>query len=101
MARDLTVARMTVRLTPRAGRAGIDGWSKQADGRDVLVARVTAAPVDGAANDALVRMLARALRIAPGRVAIVGGATARTKTVELEEVTDEEISAAFGDPSSA
>ena len=75
----VVVARVTVRLTPKAGRAGIDGW----DG-DVLRARVAAAPVDGGANEALVKLLAKALHIAPSRVAIVSGGTSRTKIVEIE-----------------
>jgi uncharacterized protein len=48
--------------------------------------RVTAPPVDGRANDAACRLIARRLRIAPGRVSIVHGASARDKLVEVEGI---------------
>lgn len=73
-------ARIGVRLTPRGGADRVDGVGE--DG--VLRARVAAAPVDGAANEALRRLLARELRVAAGAVRVVGGATARRKVVELD-----------------
>jgi len=84
-------ARLAVRLTPRAAADQIGGWS---DGE--LRVRVTAPPVDGRANAALVRLLAEALGIAPGRVRIVAGATARRKLVEFEGVSIEEVTARLG-----
>ncbi len=76
------MARISVRLTPRAGRSAIDGW----DG-DVLRARVAAPPVDGKANDALLRLLAKALGVAPSRVTLVSGAQSRVKIVEVDGMT--------------
>jgi uncharacterized protein (TIGR00251 family) len=70
---------VTVRLTPKAGRDSIDGISRLSDGSAVLKARVAAAPTDGEANDALVHLLARSLRIPPRDVTLVGGATSRIK----------------------
>ena len=52
----------------------------------VLGARVAARAVDGAANDALIRLLAASLGVGPGRVAIVRGTTSRAKLVEVEGV---------------
>jgi uncharacterized protein (TIGR00251 family) len=75
----LPAARITVRLTPRASRDAIEGWSG-----DVLRVRVTAPPVDGRANEALVRLLAVTLGIAPSRLSIVTGAAGRTKLVEID-----------------
>jgi uncharacterized protein YggU (UPF0235/DUF167 family) len=72
--------RFAVRLTPRGGRDAIDGVGE--DG--VLRVRVAAPPVDGAANEALCRLLARALDVAPADVRIVGGASARRKLVEAD-----------------
>ena len=50
----------------------------------MLKARVRAAPSEGEANAALCRLLAKALGIPPGRVAVVGGATSRLKRVKVD-----------------
>ena len=71
--------RFAVRLTPRGGADRIDGVGD--DG--ALRARVAAAPVDGAANRALVRLIAAELGLAPTAVRLIGGATARRKTVAV------------------
>ena len=68
--------RFTVRLTPRAVTDRVDGVL---DG--VLKARVTAPAVEGAANHALVRLLADELDVAHNDVRIVAGATSRQKMV--------------------
>ena len=77
--------RLRVRLTPRAGRDRIDGWTDDPDtpGQKLLKARVAAPPVDGAANTALVRLLAKALGVPKSSVAVVAGRTARVKTIEV------------------
>jgi uncharacterized protein YggU (UPF0235/DUF167 family) len=72
--------RFAVRLTPRGGRDAIDGVGD--DG--ALRVRVAAPPVEGAANEALCRLLAHALGVAPGEVRIVRGAGGRRKLVEAE-----------------
>lgn len=74
---------LTVRLTPKGGRDAIDGIEQMADGRSVLKVRVRAAPSDGEANDALVRLLAKSLGVAPRQVTLVAGATARIKRLEV------------------
>lgn len=83
--------RLTVRLTPRASREEIAG---ERDG--VLLVRVTAPPVDGAANEALVRLLAKALRVPKGAVRIISGATSRTKAVEVDGLEIAEVRARLG-----
>jgi len=75
---------VTVRLTPKGGRDAVDGVELRADGRPVLKARVRAAPSDGDANAALVKLMAKALGVAPRQVEIVAGATARIKRVRIE-----------------
>ncbi|HET7410879.1 MAG TPA: DUF167 domain-containing protein [Paracoccaceae bacterium] len=75
--------RLRIRLTPRGGRDRIDGWAEDADGARVLKVRVTAPPADGAANEALVRLLARTLGVPRSAVAITAGASSRRKTVEV------------------
>jgi uncharacterized protein (TIGR00251 family) len=72
---------IAVRLTPKGGRDSIDGVETMSDGRAVLKARVRAAPHEGAANEALVALLAKSLGIPPRSVEIVGGATSRIKRV--------------------
>jgi len=52
----------------------------------VLRARVSARAVEGAANEALIRLVAGELGVARGRVSIVRGATARSKVVEVAAV---------------
>ena len=74
---------VTVRLTPRGGCDAIDGVETLADGRTVLKARVRAAPSDGEANAALISLLAKALRIAPRRLAIAAGESARIKRIKI------------------
>jgi uncharacterized protein len=74
---------LDVRLTPRGGRDAIEGIESRADGRIVLRARVRAAPTDGEANTALCRLIGATLGIAPGRVTIAGGATARVKRLRI------------------
>ena len=74
---------IAVRLTPKGGRDSIDGVETMSDGRAVLKARVRAAPHEGAANEALVALLAKSLGVPPRSVEIVGGATSRIKRVHV------------------
>lgn len=85
------MARLAVRLSPRASREEIAG-----EREGVLLVRVTAPPVDGAANEALVRLLSKRLRVAKGAVRIVSGDTSRTKTVEVDGLEDAEIRVRLG-----
>ena len=78
-------SRIRVRLTPRAARDEIAGWQG-----DVLRVRVTAPPVEGQANAALARLLARALGVPPSRVGVIAGARGREKTVAIEGLSQEE-----------
>ena len=75
---------VTVRVTPKGGRDSIDGIVHLSDGRSVLKARVGAAPSDGEANGALMRLLAQTLRVAPRDVTLVGGATSRVKRILIK-----------------
>jgi len=77
------IIRFAVRLTPKGGRDSIDGIEAMSDGRVVLKVRVRAAPFEGAANDALVTVLAKALGVPPRSVEIAGGATSRIKRLKI------------------
>ena len=76
-------AQLTVRLTPRGGRDALDGIDTDAAGRAMLRARVSAPPEDGAANDALLRLLARALDLPRRALTLEAGATQRVKRVAI------------------
>ncbi|RUX25353.1 DUF167 domain-containing protein [Mesorhizobium sp. M2A.F.Ca.ET.042.01.1.1] len=72
-----------VRLTPKAALDGIDGIETAADGRSHLKARVRAVPENGAANQALERMMAKALGVPVSAVSVVAGGTSRLKTLRV------------------
>jgi uncharacterized protein len=82
--------RLNVHLTPRASRDQIEGWR---DG--VLRVRVSAPPVDGRANEALIRVIAAALKIAPSRIRVVGGAVSRIKLLEVDGMSWEDVKRAI------
>ena len=73
--------RVRIRLTPKASRERIEGCRTDADGSVMLIARVTAAPTDGKANAALLRLLAKSWDVPPSSLAVTAGATDRRKTV--------------------
>jgi uncharacterized protein len=87
IARPWTVAAdsvvVIVRLTPRGGRDAIDGVAKLADGRSVLKVRVRAAPSEGEANAALMKLIAKTLGVAVRDVSLVAGASARLKHLRI------------------
>lgn len=74
---------LAVRLTPKGGRDDFDGIELLADGRSVLKARVRAAPSEGAANDALCRLIAKALGVPARDVSFAAGATSRLKRLVI------------------
>ena len=74
---------LLVRLTPKGGRDSIEGVEQDAESRSVLKVRVAAPPVDGAANAALVKLIANTLGTAKRDVAIQSGETARTKRLRI------------------
>jgi uncharacterized protein YggU (UPF0235/DUF167 family) len=73
--------RLDLRVVPRAPRTEVGGLR---DGR--LLVRVTAPPVDDAANDAVIRALADALDVPRQAIRITAGAASRNKTVEISGV---------------
>jgi uncharacterized protein len=61
-----------------------------------VLIRVTAPPVDGKANDALCRLVAKAAGVAPSRVRVIRGQTARDKVLAVEGVEPVALRAALG-----
>jgi uncharacterized protein len=82
---------LTIRLTPRAARErlapGLDG---------AYLAHVTAPPVDGAANAALCRLVARAAGVPPSRVSVVRGQRGRRKVVRVDGAEEAALRARIG-----
>lgn len=79
MTPEAPACRFRVRLTPRAAGDQVRG----VDETGTLLVRVAAPPVDGAANEALVRLVARELGVARAAVTIASGATGRTKRLHV------------------
>jgi uncharacterized protein (TIGR00251 family) len=79
---------LEILVQPRASRAKIGPMH---DGR--LKIAVTAPPVDGEANAAVIELLAKALGVARSAVSIAAGQTGRRKTVRIEGATHEQIEA--------
>jgi len=71
-------ARFAVRLIPRASRTAVAGVRA-----GVLHVRVTAAPVNGAANRALLEVLGKSLRLGPTAIRIESGATSARKRLSV------------------
>jgi uncharacterized protein (TIGR00251 family) len=80
-----------IRVKPRAPAAKIAG---ERGGR--LLVQVTAPPLDGKANDAVCRLLAKSLRIATGRVRVVSGERARDKLIRIEGMRTADVAHALG-----
>lgn len=81
--RTLTIA---VRVTPRASRDTLT-----LEGEHVIRARLTAPPVEGAANEALVTLLAARLRLPKRAITITRGASSRDKHVAIMGITADEL----------
>jgi uncharacterized protein len=79
---------LAIRVKPRASSARIEG---ERAGR--LVVAVTAPPLEGRANDAVRKLLAKALGIAPSRVTVAAGERSRDKLLRIEGLRSDEVAA--------
>ena len=79
---------LTIRVVPRASKSEITGI---VDG--VLRVRIAAAPVDGAANEELIKVIAKALGIPKRGVEILSGGTARIKRIGVTGASDAAVDA--------
>ena len=75
--------RLAVRLTPRAGRDGVDGVALSPDGSAHLKLRLAAPPVEGAANAALIAFLAKALDLRKSDITLLAGEKSRLKRLAI------------------
>ncbi|MBA3050917.1 DUF167 domain-containing protein [Brevundimonas sp.] len=86
-------AHLAIRLTPGASADRIDGWGVDAEGRPVLKVRVRARPIEGEANEALVKLMARTLGVPKSAVAIQRGGQSRTKILVIAGLSEDEAKA--------
>jgi uncharacterized protein len=77
---------LEIRVIPRAGRSGFAG---RRDG--ALLVRLAAAPVDGAANDELIALLSKALKIPKRDISIVSGERSRSKRIRIEGMDRDQV----------
>jgi uncharacterized protein YggU (UPF0235/DUF167 family) len=84
-------ARVPVRLRPRGRGDELLGFAG-----DVLRARVSAPPTDGRANQALCKLIAARVGVAPSRVSVVRGSKSRDKLVEVAGVDAAELAKRLG-----
>ncbi len=81
---------LTIRVHPGARKNGVTGLHAEA-----LKIALTAPPVDGKANEALIAFVAESLRLPRARIAIVAGLTSRTKTLRITGKSAAEVAAAL------
>jgi uncharacterized protein (TIGR00251 family) len=74
---------VAVRLTPEASANRLDGLAPGEDGSTTLRARVTAAPENGKANAALIKLLAKAWKLPKTALTVSAGAKDRRKTIHV------------------
>jgi uncharacterized protein (TIGR00251 family) len=84
-------SKIPLRLTPRGGADRIEGWR---DG--MLRVRVSAPAVDRRANQALLRLIARALGVPAGDVRIVRGEKSRVKLLQVDGMSQEDAEQRLG-----
>ena len=91
-------AALPIRLTPGASFDRIDGWDVDADGRPVLKVRVRARPIEGEANAALLKLLAKTLKLPKSAVSLERGGQSRVKRIAIEGLSPDEVRARLSAP---
>jgi uncharacterized protein len=82
---------LTIRVIPRSKKNVLQWEEGDTPTGGTLKARLTAPPVDGAANEALIALLAERLHLPQRAIRLVRGATSRQKTVEIDGLTVDEL----------
>lgn len=77
---------LKLHVTPRGSRSEIIGWRE-----DTLCVKITAPPVEGAANAAIVKFIADSLGVRKNQVELVSGERSREKTVKVTGLSDSDI----------
>ncbi|MGC8834393.1 MAG: DUF167 domain-containing protein [Armatimonadota bacterium] len=81
-------ATINVRVQPRASRNEVAKWSN-----GVLIIRVTAPPVEGAANRACIDLVAEALGVRTSQIELVSGQKSRNKVLSVSGLSQDEADA--------
>ncbi len=74
---------LTCRVAPNARKSEVVGWGADEKGRPLLMVKLKAPPVEGKANEELLRFIAELLSCAKGEVELVRGASSRVKVVSV------------------
>lgn len=77
---------LKLHVTPRGSRNEITGWRD-----DILCVKITAPPVEGAANAAIVKFIADSLKIRKSQVDLVSGDKSREKVLRITGLSDADI----------
>ncbi|MHB1001254.1 MAG: DUF167 domain-containing protein [Armatimonadota bacterium] len=77
---------LKVRVNPRSSRNQVTGWQN-----GVLNIKITAPPVDGAANKACIEFLADLFNVKKSQIALVSGAAGRDKVFEIEGLSTNDL----------
>lgn len=77
---------LRLHVTPRGSRNEIVGWRE-----NVLYIKITAPPVEGAANSAIVKFVADSLNVRKSQVELVSGDKSREKTLRISGLSDSDI----------
>src|SRR5437879_2564172 len=89
--RETQSMRINVRVIPRSSSNRLEWQDGQEGKKGTIRARLTAPPVDGAANAALIELLSKQLALPRRNIEIVRGTTGRQKIIEIAGLTLEEV----------
>lgn len=89
---------LAIKLTPGAASDRIDGWDVDPEGRPVLKVRVRARPVEGEANAALLKLLAKTLNLPRSAVSLERGGQSRLKRIAIDGLSPDEVRARLSAP---
>lgn len=77
---------LELHVTPRGSKNEIIGWKNE-----ILWLKITAPPVDGSANTAIIKLLATALKVKKSAITIISGEKSREKRLKIENINLDEI----------
>ncbi|MDI6734766.1 MAG: DUF167 domain-containing protein [bacterium] len=86
------MTKFKIKVIPKSSKDEILIGEAGSPGNRLVKIKVTAAPTKGKANEAVIKLLSRELGLKKSQIAIVSGETSRIKIIELNGVTDDELS---------